>query len=232
MSGRFKNARLREDVPLFPLHMVLFPGMLLPLRVFEPRYLTMMDRILKNREEMGIVLIAEGREVGGPAIPHRVGTLAEVVRMERLQDGTMNVVVAGTHRFWIRDLNRRQPYLQAEVEEFAQPEDESVRAYALSLATRDLWDVYAGLAREVMGMHVATDEVPDHAYDLAFFVATGLQVGILEKQSLLSEPDVEEILAREIGILRRELRLLRMMAETQDAEETSRMGPTGFLTRN
>ncbi len=221
-----------ENVPLFPLYTVLFPGMLLPLRVFEPRYLRMMDRVLNTREEMGIVLIAQGREVGGTAVPHEVGTLGRIVRMERLEDGTMHVIVQGTRRFRIRELNRREPYLQARVEVAPERREDSVRAYALSLKVRELWDRYAALMRDVAGMDLAADAPPEEATDLAFFVAAGLQAGLEDRQRLLTRWQVADMLAEEIRILRREISLLRYMERTQESENERRMGPTGYLGRN
>lgn len=232
MGQGSRNVHVREDVPLFPLHTVLFPGMLLPLRVFEPRHLALMDRVVQSQEEFGIALIAKGGEVGGPATPHEVGTLARVVRVERRRDNTMNVVVEGTRRFRIRALNRRQPYLQADVEEIEGQGEGTVRAYALSLSVRDLWEVYTGLMREVTGITVAPDKTPREARALAFFVAAGLQVSPHDKQALLSQPDIAEILAQEVRLLRRELRLLRFIADTQEMANEARMGPTGFLSRN
>ena len=66
------------QLPLFPLHNVLFPGQPILLRAFEPRYLDMVHRCLAEEREFGVVLIREGREVGGPAIPFTVGTVISV----------------------------------------------------------------------------------------------------------------------------------------------------------
>ncbi len=221
-----------ENVPLFPLYTVLFPGMLLPLRVFEPRYLRMMDRVLNTREELGIVLIARGKEVGGPAVPHEVGTLGRVVHMERLEDGTMHVVVHGTRRFHIRELNREEPYLQARVEVVGEAREDSVRAYALSFKVQELWRQYSTLLRDVAGMDLTREPPPEEPTDLAFFVAAGLQSGLEEKQRLLTRWQVTDMLAEEVRVLRREISLLHYMARTQQAEDERRMGPTGYLSRN
>src|SRR5438445_505939 len=83
---------------LFPLQVVLFPGMVLPLRVFEERYKQMIGRCLETNEGFGVVLIREGQEVGEPATPFDVGTLAEIASVERLPGGMMNLVTVGTRR--------------------------------------------------------------------------------------------------------------------------------------
>src|SRR5258708_12580043 len=69
----------RASVPLFPLGSALFPGMLLPLHIFEPRYRLLVKRSIEKDEPFGIVLIKSGPEVGGPAEPHRVGTTAKIM---------------------------------------------------------------------------------------------------------------------------------------------------------
>ncbi|HXL19893.1 MAG TPA: LON peptidase substrate-binding domain-containing protein, partial [Streptosporangiaceae bacterium] len=76
-------------LPLFPLNVVLFPHMALPLHVFEPRYRKMIGDCLEEGHSFGVVAIREGRETG-PATPYGVGTLAKIVRIDRLDDGRMN----------------------------------------------------------------------------------------------------------------------------------------------
>src|ERR1700757_4702903 len=94
----------RMKLPLFPLNTVLFPGMALPLRIFEPRYRLMIEECLTSGGSFGVALISSGREVGDPAVPHRVGTSARIAGAERLSDGRLNIEVVGQERFHILDL--------------------------------------------------------------------------------------------------------------------------------
>jgi len=87
------------DVPLFPLNTVLFPGGVLPLRIFEPRYLDMIKRCMRDAGEFGVVLIREGREAGTPVSAHDVGTLAQVVDFDQLPDKMLGITTRGTRRF-------------------------------------------------------------------------------------------------------------------------------------
>ncbi len=89
------------EIPLFPLHTVLFPGGVLPLKVFEQRYLDMASDCMKNKRPFGVCLIAEGKEVGAPAAPHGVGTLAFIRQWDMPQLGILHLTVAGDHRFRI-----------------------------------------------------------------------------------------------------------------------------------
>ena len=94
---------VRMDIPLFPLDTVLFPGGVLPLKIFEQRYLDMAAACMKEGQPFGICLIASGKEVGGVAEPHAVGTLAEIANWEMEQLGILTVTARGGQRFRILD---------------------------------------------------------------------------------------------------------------------------------
>jgi hypothetical protein len=87
------------QVPIFPLSSALFPGGYLPLRIFEPRYLDMVSRCLREDGEFGVCLIEKGREVGQPAKPYPVGTLAKIVDWDRGDDGLLHITAQGGARF-------------------------------------------------------------------------------------------------------------------------------------
>lgn len=89
------------DVPLFPLNAVLFPGGRLPLRIFEQRYMDMAKACLKDGSPFGVCLIVQGKEVGEPAIPAEVGTLARLGEWDMPQLGMLHVVARGERRFRI-----------------------------------------------------------------------------------------------------------------------------------
>src|SRR5215216_579982 len=95
-------------LPLFPLEqVVLFPGMSLPLRIFEERYKVMIGACQVTDQLFGVLLIRRGREVGAPAEPQRVGCTARMMRIDRLPDGQMNILSIGEQRF--RLLGRARP---------------------------------------------------------------------------------------------------------------------------
>ena len=91
----------RLDLPLFPLGGVLFPGGVLALKIFEQRYLDMAADCLRRTLPFGICLIASGREVGEPATPHAVGTLAHIHEADMAQLGILMLKVRGGRRFRI-----------------------------------------------------------------------------------------------------------------------------------
>lgn len=102
--------------PMFPLGMVLFPGVGLPLRIFEPRYRALTKHCLETGVGFGIVLIATGTEVGGGDDRFDVGTMARIVKADVAPDGQANIVVVGTERFRVQRWMDDAPYPQARVE--------------------------------------------------------------------------------------------------------------------
>ena len=101
------------DIPLFPLSTVLFPGGLLPLKVFEQRYLDMAAACLRNSTPFGVCLIESGHETGTAAKPHAVGTLAEIVRSDMEQLGILLLTVRGGRRFRILEQQEGEAHLLA-----------------------------------------------------------------------------------------------------------------------
>jgi len=96
------------EIPLFPLNTVLFPGGVLPLRIFEPRYLDMISACLSEGGGFGICLIRSGSEVGPAAQPERLGTRVEIIDWDQLPDGLLGITVRGRERIrvlrhWLRD---------------------------------------------------------------------------------------------------------------------------------
>ena len=114
-----------EEIPLFPLGVVLFPGGPLPLRIFETRYIDLVSRCLRDGSGFGVVLIREGAEAGGPALTFDVGTYARIVDFSRQDDGLLGIRAQGERRFRIVERRRARDGLNlADVEWL--PEDPAV----------------------------------------------------------------------------------------------------------
>ena len=121
------------ELPLFPLNTVLFPGMALPLHIFEERYKAMIGDCVEQEQPFGVVLIRSGKEAGGPAEPFSIGTTARVVKVERLEEGRMNILTAGERRFETHDVTQRTPHLVGQVkyleEEPGEPSEEALAQF-------------------------------------------------------------------------------------------------------
>src|SRR5919106_2847003 len=105
-----------ELLPLFPLNSVLFPEMLLPLHIFEPRYRLLVRRSMDQDRPFGLVLIRSGQDVGPPAEPYAVGTEARIMAFSPLSDGRSYIVVRGGRRFAVEQaVPDAEPYLVGHV---------------------------------------------------------------------------------------------------------------------
>jgi len=211
--------RYRDGVgsvlPLFPLDNVLFPDMLMPLHIFEPRYKLLVHRSLEHGSPFGIVLVQEGAEVGPAAVPHRVGTLARIVGHAALPEERSLITVRGERRFEIEHVFQdAEPYLVGEVRLLDDEPDEAARPLADTVA-----EAYADY---VVGVVAATGgarhEVPvveelrtGSPCDVSFRVAAGLAIEDDERQTLLEIATAGERLRREREILSRECALLSEM---------------------
>jgi uncharacterized protein len=107
---------MTERLRLFPLQTVLFPGMVLSLQVFEERYRTLVAECLETGDPFGVVLIKQGPEVGGNAVPYSIGTTARIRRVAPTRDGRLALDAVGERRFRVLARFDDQPYLSAEVE--------------------------------------------------------------------------------------------------------------------
>jgi Lon protease-like protein len=111
-----------DDVALFPLNTVLFPGGRLPLRIFEQRYMDMAKGCLRDDASFGVCLILEGNEVGAPALPADVGCLARIASWDMPQLGVLQVMAVGQQRFRIAQRHLREDGLQRARLEVLEPE--------------------------------------------------------------------------------------------------------------
>ena len=186
-------------LPLFPLHTVLFPEATLALQIFEPRYREMIGRCLAHDEPFGVVLILEGEEVGGEAVPRRMGTEAAIIASERSKDGRYDIVAEGRRRFEIVGLDKSRAYLRADVEFLEDPLGDDAEVLADTVAHLVEGVV---LALEARG-HTIVDETWSQLdpRSLSYRVATALPGADEVRQELLEKRDVASRLRREAELL-------------------------------
>jgi uncharacterized protein len=206
------------ELPLFPLSTVLYPGVPLPLHVFEDRYKEMFARVLDGDRRFGVVAIAEGVEVGGPATYQPIGCLAEVRNVRPYPDGRMDVLGHGVSRFEITGVTQPAPYIVAEVATLGEEAGEDAAAEAAR--ARWLFGRYVALLLRLAGEESEAIEVPDDPVAASYLVAAGLQVDLADKQRLLAAPSAAERLRSASSLLRRELALLERLETAGPARMT------------
>jgi Lon protease-like protein len=201
-------------IPMFPLGTVLFPHALLPLRVFEPRYRVMTERVLKAEREFGVVLIERGSEVGGGDTRFDVGTVAQIVRAQPLGDGGYVLATVGIRRLqvvrWLPD----DPYPQAEVTDFPEPEPTSATTSAASAGAardraRDALDEVFAIYRQRDPRVPELPPVADDAVQASYELSALAPVGPLDAQRLLETAGAPERLLALAELLEDHARMLR-----------------------
>jgi Lon protease-like protein len=193
-----------QAVPLFPLQTVLFPGGPLPLRVFEPRYLDMVSRCMKDGEPFGVLLDAEGPEVGGQATAmhmQEVGTLATVCDWYQGTDGLLGITALGGQRFRLGSVTRRDDGLNIGEVEILEPETQTPLPKEYDLMAELLLGVIKDLGR----LYEAVEKHYDDASWVGFRFAEILLLDLQRKQYCL---EMEDPLAR-LEFLRPFLRAIR-----------------------
>lgn len=179
-------------IPMFPLGTVLLPGQLLPLRLFEPRYLVFIADVLAADRTFGVVLIERGHEVGGGDVRTSIGCRAIVRKAGRMPDGTWRVLAQGIGRFEVRRWLPDDPYPRAVVEPFTdleRPDElEDLRWVELTEAFRRL----ERRLRERAGQPHEEMPLPPTPAEATFEMAAALPMGPYDRQRVLAARTPEE----------------------------------------
>jgi len=194
------------DMPLFPLHVVLFPGSAMPLHVFEPRYRALMDRALSEDRRFGVLAIRRGREVGGYADTFRIGTVAVIEQVQRAPDGSMAVIVTGHERFALDVRLPDDPYPIGEatiLDELPGEHPSKELAPARAAVNR-----YLSVVARVHGDDVMAPTLPDDIVTASFALASTLSLDLPERQRLLEAPEAASRLRLVAELAKREALLL------------------------
>lgn len=198
----------QRKLPLFPLNVVLFPKAVLPLQIFEERYKLLLKTCIDTDLEFGIVLIKTGDEVGKPAVPHKIGTIAKITEIKSNRDGTFNIAVTGLNRFRINEISHENPYIQATVS--ALPEDKfqnltNEKLESLQWLTSEQIKLVHGL----QGGWASNILTPDDPQQLSWLICSVLQIPNEQKQYLLEESSPTKRLEIQMPILLNNIDLLK-----------------------
>jgi hypothetical protein len=204
---------MSEMLPLFPLGAVLYPGMLLPLHIFEERYRQLIRDLLDGAQarRFGVIAIRKGRETGIDGVDslYEVGCTATLRRVDRHDDGRFDIVTVGTQRFRLLRLDQTRPYLQGEVEMLTEgPTDPAVAGPAVRVIQAAFRE-YLDALTEWGGATIRLEELPDEPELLSFIVAAAMVIDLPERQAMLAESDTLRRLAMQRALLSRETAMLR-----------------------
>ncbi len=199
----------QRHLPLFPVKVVLFPGMPLVLHIADEGHKLMVRESVDRRKPFGVVLTKCGRRPEGTAAQHCIGTSAIITDVTELSDGELDIVAVGYQRFRILSLLHDQPYLSGLVKVLPPRDEELEAAYRQAAGVRLHLKRYLRLFGELTESRVELAEMPTKPVLLAFLAAVLLQVPPAEKQSLLASETIPEMLARENALLLREWRFLQ-----------------------
>lgn len=173
-----------EEIPLFPLRTVLYPGGPLSLRIFETRYIDMVSRCLKEDRGFGVCLIKEGSETG-PAEMHHTGTLARIRDWSQGQDGLLYILARGEGRFRLHARRTQADGLNlGEVEPL--PEEP---AAAMPETRRELAEILRQIIQQVEGAYAELEPRYEDAGWVSNRLAELLPISLTQRQYLLELAD-------------------------------------------
>jgi uncharacterized protein len=209
---------MRETLPLFPLGTVLFPGLLLPLHIFEDRYRQLVRDLADGPEprQFGVIAIRQGRETGVDGIQalHEIGCTATLRQIKPLEDGRYDVVTVGAQRFRLADLDDSKPYLQGQVDLLTEETGDEAGAAQAVRVVRDGFRAYLNALGERGVTQISAPELPEDPVTLSYLVAASMIIDLSDRQALLAEPDALHRLIAERTLLSRELTMLRALTAT------------------
>ena len=206
---------MSELLPLFPLSTVLFPGMRLPLHIFEERYRLLVAHLRTQPEpqRFGVIAIRTGREVGTDGITalHEVGCVATVRQIAARADGRFDLATVGTERFRLLRVDDSLPYFQGEIEllkDEAPSTAGEAEAFAVSRVQAGFRAYLNALADRGGGV-ISVADLPDEPVLLSYVVGAAMIIDLPERQSLLAAPTALDRLRLERSLLVREIAMFR-----------------------
>jgi Lon protease-like protein len=228
MSEVMERVRGVRELPLFPLPVVLFPGMPLPLHIFEPRYRKMLEDIRVGNNLFGLSYFdSSDSDSESPPAGH-VGCVAEVTETQPLPDGRSNILTVGIVRYRVEDyVQRGDPYLVAKVTFF---EDEEEPDEQLNESSQDVAETFTRIARAVRIINNERASLPDisgtEPQRLSFLVAAAMEIDADLKQELLEVRSTSERLQRLRDMLARAVTSYEVRARIHELAKGNGHGGT------
>jgi Lon protease-like protein len=210
-----------QRIPLFPLDVVLFPGMTLPLHIFEPQYREMTKMCLDCNTPFGVILAHDARYAETPT-PARVGTFARILDYARLPDGRYNLLTKGGERFEVVEYVSGPSYQQAMVRALRDVEEPGDLRELASVATQAL-QAYLRIVFAQVGSEDFQIEIPEDPSELSYLIGMCLTCEDCEKQEILEMRSLSQRLARGAEVLKSEADAIRSEGALEDTEPSPRI---------
>jgi uncharacterized protein len=209
---------MTEKLPLFPLGTVLFPGLVLPLHIFEDRYKQLVRDLADGPEprRFGVITIREGRETGidGVSALHDIGCTATLRDITEVDDGEYDIVTVGADRFRLRGIDESRPYLTGDIELLDEPAGDDAAAGLAAGAVQQAFRAYLNAIADQGAATITVPELPDEPLLLSYLVAASMIIELNDRQELLAQPDALHRLNAERALLTRETAILRELGST------------------
>ena len=222
------------EIALFPLpNLVLFPGIVVPLHIFEDRYKLMINTCIDRDEAFGLILLRDGAEEESDENIHRVGVTARIVQVERLDDGRLNILCEGESRFRVYRFTQQTPFWRGSVNLF---EDDESRSGIETLYEQvaELYRKVGDLGTQIRGSEPAEVALPESPVDLSYMVSYVLDIESEEKQKLLEMTSTSERLEvlvshlmDSIRKLEQQLEYKRLLAKARGNGDLGKPGKSG-----
>jgi Lon protease-like protein len=206
-------SRVTQPLPMFPLNTVLFPGVTLPLHVFEDRYRALVHHLLaipdRSARLFGIVAIREGYEVGthGAQSVHRVGCVAQMTTVEPHPDGRFDIEVIGRRRMRLDSMDTSGAYLVGAVE-MLEDEPGAVAPDQEAARTLSTFEAYRAQLSELRGAEALPGALPRDPTYLSYTLAATCLLTLRERQALLETDTARERLIMLRFSMREEMRAM------------------------
>jgi len=216
------------NISLFPLNVVLFPGMMLPLHIFEERYKLMIKNCLADDQRFGVVL-AKTKQAQAPNVAalytddlYNVGTIAHITAVEHLDDGRMNLITVGQERFTIKTIKAsEEDFLIGQVDPYPMEEEQrdSVAIQNLILKLRPMVKQYINYLADASGEDLSNATLPADPAALAYLAGTAVQGPLPDKQGLLAAESLGKLISKTVNVLDRENQILAYMLRAHQAHK-------------
>lgn len=201
------------ELPLFPLGSVMFPGMVLPLHIFEQRYRDLVGLRLNDDPMFGVVLTRLGREVGDEPEIHSVGTAASLIDVARYSDGRYDLAIRGGRRFKVMSGHWDHGFMTGTIEWIAAnsaTDDRLNNLDSMRAQVSRAFTSYLEVLRRIVDVRPEQVELPDDAMAAAYTICAIMPFDSIQRQRLLEIESPADLMQRLLEVLRRERKLLEV----------------------